>query len=268
MKETFGGVAINIENPENASLAVVLMADTTNVGYLSDLFTFYTAMPQGTFSYRGLDTIPYKFAVYLRDRWNNLSDTIEATLRPWFEEFIPKSTWREYYMDDDAATVGNYGANRIWDEQYNALQYNYQSLDLPLPQLITWDFGVTVRLSRFKFWPRNYTNGDDRWARGHPRIFELYGSLAPTPDGSLDESWIPLGRFECEKPSGPGLQITQEDIDFALEGIDFDIEASDFAPNPYSEIRYIRFRTIATFYNTNISPVAIQEMSFWGTIVE
>lgn len=45
-RDTFGGVAIDFENPEKANLAIVLMADTANLGYMSELITYYTAMPK------------------------------------------------------------------------------------------------------------------------------------------------------------------------------------------------------------------------------
>jgi hypothetical protein len=264
IRETFGGVAIDLENSYRASLTVILMGDTAKLGYLTELFTFYTSMPKGTFNYRGLDSIQYDFAVCLRDRWGNMSDTIEAALKPWHEVYIPKNTFREYNLTGDALTVtDNYGPRCLWDDFYDFGGYNYQSRDQPLPQLITWDMGVTVKLSRFKLWPRNHEH--DRWIRGHPKIFELYGSLSPNPTGVLDDSWIPLGTFECVKPS-PGKFVTQEDIDAAIQGVEFDFVKSDFAPDPFVPVRYMRFRTMTCFGGTTISQIAIQELSFWGTI--
>ena len=268
MRETFGGVAIDFENPERVALAVVLMADTANIGYMSELFTFYTSMQHTTLSFRGLNAVETNFAVYLRDRWDNLSETETATLTPWFEEVIPKP-WTERFLEGDAPPVNaNYPVSRIWNGVLGPSGGdNYHSQEnLLLPQMFTWDFGVTVKLSRFTLWPRNHVNGDDRWTRGHPKEFELYGSLAPNPSGLLDNSWIPLGKFECVKPSGPGLIITQEDIEYAQAGIEFDFVASDFAPDPFVNVRYIRFRTLSTYRNISVSPVSIQEISFWGTI--
>jgi len=264
MKETFGGVAIAIENPGNANLAVVLLADTGKIGYLSELHTFYTSTPKGTLSFRGLDSIQCDFAVYLRDRWNNLSDTIYSTLTPLFEEVIPKNTWREYPMPGDALLLATgTGPSQLWNEAY----WDYFHTDLvPLPARFQFDLGVTAKLSRFKLWPRDLDL--DRWGRGMPKVFEVYGSITPNPNGNLDESWIPLGRFECVKPSGPGLTVTEEDRAFGRAGIDFDFETSDFAPNPNVPVRYIRVRTLSTFNNTAISYVVLSELAFWGSIVK
>jgi len=270
LREAFGGVAIDVENPTRANLTIVLLADTAKLGYLTELYTFWTSAQKGVFSYRGLDSIPYDFAVYFRDRWDNFSDTVKANVTPWFEEFIHKNTWAEYPMSGDASPLNaNYPVRMIWNGITTGATANsgYHSMDLPLPQIITWDLGVTAKLGRFKFWPRDHQ--DDRWARGHPKIFELYGSLTrpDQTDGSLD-NWIPLGRFECVKPSGPGLQVTQEDIEFGAAGIDFDFEPSDFAPDPITPIRYLRFRTLTVFGNTTVTPVNIAEISFWGSIIK
>lgn len=269
-RDTFGGVAIDFENPEKANLAIVLMADTANLGYESELITYYTSMPKGTFTYRGVDGLDpeeQEFSVYIRDRWGNLSDTVTAKVTPWFEEFIPKSTWTEYTLPGDMPTViaGSYNVRSIWDGVTTGTGFHGNET-WPLPSHITWNLGRKIKLSRLKLWPRDHN--DDRWKRGHPKIFEIWGSNSPNPNGDLDDSWIPLGRFECVKPSGSGTQITQEDIAFAQEGIEFDFGISDFAPNPFTEVQYIRFRTITTFANASFSTVSISEISFWGELVD
>ena len=272
LRETSGGVAIDFENNDaRAPLAIVLMADTANLGYMNEICTYYTSMPRGSFAYRGengLDAVPYEFAVYIRDRWNNVSDTTKGTVTPWFEEYIAKP-WIEYNLPNDIPSIGNdYRLEKIWDEEWNTAD-GFHGLDVDetnrLPHTITWDFGKVVKLSRMKYWPRG--GGDDRWKRGHARVFEIWGTATPPdPTGSM-KGWIPLGQFECVKPSGSGLQITAEDIALAMAGIDFDFVVSDFAPKPYTPVRYIRWRTMSTFANTAYSTIHILELSFWGEII-
>lgn len=268
-RDAFGGVAIDFENPEEANLAIVLMADTGNLGYMSELITYYTASPKGTFTYRGvdgLDPVEQEFAVYIRDRWGNLSDTLTANVTPWFEEFIPKSTWNPYALPGDIPPINSgYPVTRIWDENYDADGFHGVETQM-LPHNITWDLGRTVKLSRLKYWPRKHEA--DRWNRAHAKVFEIWGSVSPNPTGELDDSWIPLGRFESLKPSGPGPQVTQEDIAFAEEGIEFEFAVSDFAPEPFTPVRYIRFRTISTYANVAFSTVHILELSFWGELID
>lgn len=269
-RDTFGGVSIDFENPEEASLAIVLMADTANLGYMSELITYYTSMPKGTFTYRGVDglePVEHEFAMYIRDRWGNLSDTVISKVTPWFEEFIPKSTWSEYTLPGDMPTVlpGQYQVKTIWDGNSSGTGFHGNET-WPLPSHITWNLGRKVKLSRLKLWPRNHA--DDRWKRGQPKVFEIWGSNAPNPNGDLDATWIPLGKFECVKPSGSGSQITSEDIAFAQAGIEFDFGISDFSPNPFTEVQYIRFRTISTFALASFSTVSIAEISFWGELIK
>src|SRR5690606_25990530 len=114
--------------------------------------------------------------------------------------------------------------------------------------------------------PRKHS--DDRWNRGHAKVYEIWVSTSPNPTGELDDSWVPLCRLESLKPSGTGPQITQEDIAFADEGIAFEFAVSDFAPDPFVPIRYIRFRTVNIYANASFSPVHILELSFWGELID
>jgi hypothetical protein len=268
LRETFGGVSIYVENPEKANLSIVLMADTAKLGYMSEVITYYTSLPKGTFTYRGvdgLDSIQHEFAVYIRDRWGNYTDTTTSTVTPWFEEAISKSTWSVYNLPGDTPPVNSsYPLQRIWDGDVGGTGFHGLETQV-LPSTLTWDLGTTVKLSRLKLWPRDHN--DDRWKRGHPRIFEIWGSPIPLPDGTM-EGWIPLGRFECLKPSGPGATITQEDVDFAKAGIEFDFEVSDFAPDPYTPVKYVRFISVLTYANASFSTTSIAEISFWGEYLE
>jgi hypothetical protein len=274
MRDTFGGVGIDFENPTKANLAIVLMADTANLGYEVELITYYTSLPKGTFTYRGvagLEPVPQNFSLYFRDRWGNLSDTLSQTVTPWFEEFVTNNNdingnknWVTLNDPSDLPPVNSgYSLPRIWDGTYTGDGFHGQESGDPakLPVNLTWDLGKTWKLSRLKLYPRQ--NADDRWKRGHPRKFQIWGANAPLTGPSMD-GWIPLGEFESLKPSGPGTQITDEDIAFANAGIDFDFVISDFAPDPTIPVRYIRFRTIWTYANMAYSTVSICEISFWG----
>jgi hypothetical protein len=203
--------------------------------------------------------------MYIRDRWGNFSDTVISTVTPWFEEFIPKATWTEYKLPGDMAPINtSLTMPNMWNGTGTGNSFHGMETTA-LPAVFTWNLGVTVKLSRLKLWPRDHN--DDIWKRGHPRIFEIYGSLSPTATGELDDSWIPLGRFESLKPSGPGAQITSEDTAFAKEGIDFEFGVTDFAPDPFVPVRYIRFRSVWTYANLPFSTTSIGEISFWGEFI-
>ena len=178
---------------------------------------------------------------------------------------IPKNTWAEYALPGDAEPLAaNFPVRNIWDNNLEHSGGEYISQFLPIPQVITWDLGVKVKLSRMVLYPRHHE--DDRWVRGHPKVFEIYGSLAPNSDGSLDNSWTLLGRFECIKPS-PGATITEEDIAYSDAGIGFEFVKNELA-DPSTTVRYIRFKTVSNFDdNVTSTIVVIQEINFWGTLM-
>jgi len=86
---TFGGLNITFKNESKADLAIIVMSDTASNSEWVPLFTHYTAAPDGKFSIRGLQAKESDFALYIRDRWNNKSDTLLTTLTPMYEELIP-----------------------------------------------------------------------------------------------------------------------------------------------------------------------------------
>ena len=270
LKSTFGGVSVTVENPHNTDLAIVLMGDLNQSGYLTVLRTFFSSASKVTFACLGLDTIQSNYAVYLRDRWKNISDTTKAVLTPWYEELIPKNnpSWKELELPGDAylplTSLERYRIPSIWDNVLDISMYASPN-DTPMPQWITWGVERTIILSRLKVWHRI----NDCYTRGNIKIFEMWGSMHPNLDGSWDESWIPLGRFECLPPSG-AENPTADDIRYATrDGFDCIIEVSDFAPDPYQPVRYFRYKTIETWAGPSaIGSSWIPEVTMWGQIVK
>ena len=276
LREGFGGVSIDIENPYKANLAIVLMGDTANLGFQSFLHTFYTAREKAVYSYRGLDTVNYHFSVYLRDRWQNISDTIEATVKPIYEELIPKNTWRvEPLPTDTYIAVENNNVNYQPDKMWNDITTNANVMwasphESPMPQWTTWDLGQTIILSRFKLWHRYNGNiAVGGWQSNDVRKFELYGTTTLNFDGSWDESWLPLGQFECVPPSG-SAEPTNEDREIAARfGLDFELESNEFTTNPFVPVRWIRLKTTEVCMGpTTNAAVWINQITFWGQILK
>ena len=263
LRTAFGGVSVSVENPEKAALAVVLMGDTAQVGYQSYLETFYMSDEKRMFALRGLDTIPGNYSVYLRDRWNNLSDTIAATLTPMFEEFIPK-TWEAISLPGDTPHNGASFYSRAWDGINSSAQStNYLAImDMgTFPTWFTIYLNQTIILSRIKY----YQFWAYPWDYYHLTDFELWGSMDPNPDGSWDESWIPLLHYQVPKPN----PITADDITWAVnDGIDWEVEANEFAPDPFVPVRFIRLKANQVCIGAAASYVYLMEISFWGQIIK
>ncbi|SEW51854.1 DUF5000 domain-containing lipoprotein [Chitinophaga arvensicola] len=252
----FGGVKIRFQNPLAANLAVVLMADTLNNGVWIPLNTFYTKAPAGVFSYRGLPAKNMKFAVYLRDRWNNKSEMLVRSLTPLFEEKVPKPFKALILPSDETIPVeAGYPMERMWDDKVDqgifATRHNSAT-----PQWFTIDLGTKIVISRMKMHQRgeSYT-----YTGSNVKAFELWGSNEPDADGSWSK-WTLLGSFKSYKPSGLPLgKTTAEDFDYGhTKGEDFDM------PDIPKAYRYYRFKTLATYGGG--PQITIAELSFWGQI--
>lgn len=251
IEAAFGGVKMRFTNPLEANLAVVLLADTSGQGFWTELQAFYTRSPQGVLSFRGLAPTPKKFAVYLRDRWDNKSDTLFATLTPLFEEQVPKPfTGLRLLTDTYQEVEPQYPIEKMWDGDINSIFASKHNTTTP--QWFTIDLGKRVVISRVRMHQRlpNYT-----FTGGNVKIYELYGSNNPDADGGWN-NWQLLGRFKNYEPPGAP---TAEEINAAyVLGEDHDL---DIIPPAY---RYVRFKTIATYGGG--PQVTIAELFFWGQI--
>lgn len=270
----FGGVSISFRNPDEANLAIVLLGDTANIGKFIELETFYTKASIGGFAYRGLPEKEGTFAVYLRDRWGHCSDMIIKTLTPLFEEEISKDKFRNAALPTDTyePVEGNYTAysiDRLWDGKFdNRNEMFATTKSAPIPQWFTVDLGRTITVSRVKMHQRaKGSRGEIQVYDGaNVKRFELYGSMSPNPDGSWDDSWIPLGSFTSFKPSGESSTVTEEDHQYAnVEGVNYDVVVSEFAPEPYVPVRYLRFKVLETYMGqTTSGSIWIAELDVFG----
>ncbi|MDR1860320.1 MAG: DUF4959 domain-containing protein [Bacteroidales bacterium] len=276
----FGGVVTSIEgNTSKADLSLVLLiADTLYTDFYSEIQTFHTKSAAFKFSRRGLEARESNFAMFLRDRWGNRSDTIYRTLTPIEEVELPKTEIVRGNLAGDfySYAEGNngYRVELMFDGNKNGTFWASAHTG-PIPQVVSFDLGHKVSISRFEKYPRsNY----ELYSGTAPRVFELWGSIDPGPDkanGDWDDSWQLLGRFEQSKPSGYGEgsnvgTITDEDKDYWYNHTEFELVPTDEAPDPYQTVNWIRLKILSTFStygtDTNMSQVIIAELTFWGQL--
>jgi hypothetical protein len=260
---TFGGVNVKFKNASQADLSIVVIMDTTGLGTWAPVTTFYTAAPEGGFSARGYDTTQRKFALFVRDRWGNRSDTLTELLTPLYEQFIDPGSFKGLFLDGDTYQViepNVFAFEKLWDGIYFAGYAGCfaSAANSVIPQWFTIDFGKKVQLSRMKEFQQQ---SDHLYNAGAVKSFEIWGSNDPDQDGGWTH-WELLGKFQSFKPSGlPRGQATAEDLNYAaVNGEDFDFDNS---PPP---VRYIRFKTLETYSTNNI--VVIAELKFWGKVVK
>lgn len=239
----FAGVRITAENPFKANVTIEIIRPDS-LGRWETLLPFiYTSEGQISKTTRGLDTIPQLFGATVRDRFMNYTDTIYATINPFFEEALDKGKFREVRLPGDAEIQkASPGIHKIWDGDswWNQSQRLMTTTTDSNPQWITFDTGQEAKLSRFKLF--NYAEWMGQqgaslfYYRGQMRHFELWGTTKYTLDGSFD-SWTLLGTYEVTKPSGlPYGEQSTEDWAKGEAGFEFDIDTD--AP----KVRYLRIK--------------------------
>lgn len=251
VSEDFGGANITFKNEFEAGIAVVVLSNDS-LGQYIPVETYYTQLKDGSFSVRGFDTLKRDFGVYIRDRWNNRSDTLRVVLSPLYEAELDKGGFKEVRLPTDQPSAWGWVMPNIWNGDVAGTGFHTDNGG-PSPQWFTFDMGTKAKLSRFKIWQRPgwiYTHGN-------PREFEIWGSNDPPSDGSWD-NWVKLAECESIKPSGlgPGAN-TQDDVDAAARGDEFNV------PIEAPAVRYIRFKNLRNWAGSGF--IHFMEITIWGS---
>lgn len=254
LQEDFGGINVTFENETEAPLSLVVAYKDENGAYV-DKETFYTSQKNVSLTARGFESENTDFAVYMRDRWNNRTDTIFTSLTPIFEKELDKSLFRSVTLPTDVAVGWGLPIPNLWDNVISAEGYMWHSADAPMPVHFTFDLGVQAKLSRFVLWQRQ---GQWIYNHGNPKRYEIWGTTSPANNGSWD-NWILLASCISEKPSKQPLGMnTAEDVAAAARGEETNIALD--AP----KVRYIRVKILEPWVGSGGLAAHISEMTFYG----
>jgi len=259
VRETFGGIYVTFTNTEKANLAIGVLT-TDSLGQMYEVETHYSAAEEGRFSVRGFEPQERRFALYVRDRWGNHSDTVETSLVPVFEQEINKDKFRVHNLPNDTYVQHCCGAGvqNVWDGIYNVADpvFHTKPITDNIPQWFTINMGAKAKLSRFKLYHR--PTDAYVYRNGAPKRLKIFGSNEPANDGSWD-SWTLLTEAESFKPSGqPVGTNTNEDIQYAgFEGEEFEF------PDGLPPVQYLRVMVEETWGGVNY--IYMAEMTFWGS---
>lgn len=248
----WGGAATSI----GAFMTEMQYTDTTGglrtkyIGVNEFEDTIRDYMPHTTFQYR---------TFYLPD--SLCIDTFFTAFREvQNEELLDNAGIRGITLPTDAPVLsGNNGLDKLFDGIWNGGSPYASQDNIPLPQWITIDLGEKISLTRLKFF--QWASPDRVYSSSNARSFQIWGSNAPDLTTGSWENWQQLGAtFNQYKPSGlPEGQHTDQDIDYAI------VNGEEFKfPPDMPAVRYIRFKTIATYSMTG--QVAIQEIQFLGHV--
>jgi len=256
MQKTFGGVSVAYKNEYEADI-VLTMLTTDDAGDWVPIDNLYTGSKEGYFTVRGFPAQERVFAVSLRDRWSNRSDTLIRAITPIHEIEIPKP-FTALGLPTDATHGYSNVITRLWDNSLTASGSFRTATGSGIPHHYSFDLGVTTKLSRYVVHQRGLddANNDLLYTAGNLLVWEVWGSNNPSPFGDY-EGWERLLVCTSHKPSGlPVGQISNEDLEYARRGEEYDFE-TDVPP-----VRYIRIKVLQTWNNADFSNTS--EMTFYG----
>lgn len=267
MKTTFGGVAFTYTNPYEANLRFTLLTKDTITGEIVIASNFYSKAKTGRFALRGYNPRERWFGLFITDRWNNKTDTLSGMYTPIFEQKLDKTKFLEVKTlpgDTREGHISTTMAN-LWNEQtgHDGGQIFHTKPGTGLPQWFTFDLGSDQKteISRIKVHHRQGDGYDGSYIGGDPKVYEIWGSNNPDPDGGWN-NWTLLNTCYSIKPSGsPDGIVTAEDVQFAgVTGEEFEF------PEGIPPVRYIRFKTIKVW--GMLDHIYIAEITIYGKIVK
>ncbi|MEH6656624.1 MULTISPECIES: DUF4959 domain-containing protein [Leeuwenhoekiella] len=255
----FGGIYVSADNPEREDIAILVMEQDEYGDWVTLGNSVYTSTNEVKSTLRGMDTINKKFAIAVRDRWLNYTDTLFAEIKPLFEEAIPKSGYRGVRLPNDAPFHPSTSLEGLWNgnimdwPQIYLTEGTYTASN----HILTFDMGVQAKLSRIVIWDYpEYFNGRSYYYLACMKRFRIYGSDVLETSGDLSK-WTLLGEYEEVKPSGlPYGQQTNEDYQTANAGFSWDI------PIEMPRVRYIRIENLENWAGGR--QFAIGELQAYG----
>ncbi|NII85211.1 MULTISPECIES: DUF5000 domain-containing lipoprotein [unclassified Pedobacter] len=255
----FAGINFTSSNPAKADLSIEVMI-MKNGKYESLGKNIYTSAADINQSIRGLDTLSSKFAITIRDRWLNYSDTLYTTLKPLYETALSKSLYKALKLPTDAVqTYTSTALENMWDNNFiDWPRCSLTDVTQITPQWVTFDIGKPAVLSRIVVWnyPEYLNAGRMYYYGGNLKDFEIWASDNPPADGSFN-NWVMIGSYKSTKPSGSAYGVqTSEDYAFANAGISYTFGAVG------KKFRYLRIKSNKNWQGTTFQ--SISEIQCYG----
>ncbi|WP_448699333.1 DUF4959 domain-containing protein [Mucilaginibacter sp. AW1-3] len=263
----FGGLYVTYTNPDTANIVITILTKLKATDDWTEAEVNYTKSPQGNMSARGFDAVPRIFGVFVKDRWNNRSDTLIKTVTPIYESQLDKSKFKKYVLSSDVTNKTNYfynaaGQNMALEKAWNGkagptdVEAFQTNAGTGMPGWFTIDLGVTTKLSRWLYQARMDLTAVI-WKHAAFKDYEVYvwtGAGLPSDDFSL---WTKAMSCLSVKPSGlPVGTETAEDIAAGLKGEEWRFDRN------LPPVRYVRIKCNSTWGSTNY--MSCVELTFWG----
>ncbi|MEQ6121852.1 DUF5000 domain-containing lipoprotein [Reichenbachiella sp. MALMAid0571] len=263
LETSFGGFKIAWENPLQEQIAVRTLAKSEDGKFLPTADAFFGNDAKVNTAVRGQKGVETEFAIFVEDIYENQSDTLFYTTTPLREDFLDASIWKEMTLCSDFRySQYNKGWSTVLDgKKTDDLIYYLERNGTDEPISFTFDLGVEVQLSRFKYWARPRFPYDLH----HARFFEVWGTNdadVAVGDPCSFDGWTLLMNGESVKPSGLDYgSVTEQDVQAAHEGEEF-----EFPVDGVPSVRYLRYRCLETWSKSN--KLNVEELDIWGEIKE
>jgi hypothetical protein len=256
----FGGIRITADNPTKEDIGILVMQKNIQGDWVPIRNSIYTSVDEIKQSLRGFESIDQNFAIVVRDHWLNYTDTLEITIKPLFEQLMPKSAYVGVHLANDTKVIGTYPVSNLFDGQFLEWWGSYftdRTVDVG-NHLVTFDIGAKAKLSRLRIWNFSEPIGGQRmyYYLGAMKKFRIWGSNTLN-DGTLDSNWTLMGEYEIKKPSGlPYGQENNDDLLAARDGADYEVALDKPA------VRYLRIECLENWIGGKF--MAVSEVHVYG----
>lgn len=246
IENAFGGFNVKANNLLGGNIGIIVLSLNKFKEYeANNYWSVFSGEKSISAKIRGMDTLTQRLGFFVQDRWGNKTDTVFKEITPIYEVAFDKSKFKPYVLPGDAPQVTN-GARLeyAWDNRlgWPYVSFTDQSSGGNNPHMITFDMGITAKLSRIWIRPFPELNPQQFYFLTTMKRFEVYGSTSPSSSGALDNSWTLLNSYEVIKPSGTDYgKDTDLDRQTASAGFDWEIRLD--AP----KVRYLRIRCLENF---------------------
>jgi len=268
--QDFAGVNLQWKNDNKQAISVTLLYKDDDKFIEKE--THFSDLEEGEYIFRTFESVPTDFKVFIKDKWENSSDTLDFDLTPLYEVALDRTLYKEMRLPFDNTSVQHGGVWwALWDNCHDGDTFdlgwvtelnNNPENDHRFPIMTTFDLGTTAQLSRTKMWMRGLLE----YGTGAFRKVEFWGSetmdtnkprdyWASDERGSWKNDWIHLGDFETTKPSGPSGAATEDDKIWARNGFEFKF---NIAP----KVRYVRLLVNSTW--SSAKNLELCEIAYWG----
>lgn len=250
----WGGGRLSGENPVGTQFLIVVVKRNQDTGEWEDVEVFVTESKFFEFNFRNQDPVETEYGVYVRDRWQNYSDTLRVTFTPWEEIHIPidpNNANHFPFFDGDAPADSRYPLKNAFDGRKGPnlnLGYHAQASAI-WPKTVTIDLLHHYELSRWIL----HQNSFVPYRGANPKHIRIWGR------GDAHTEWILLGEWDDWRPSGrpsTDATMTDEDLEAVQAGNNF-----DFLPN-LPGVRLIRMELFNTWEPRQ--QVSLVELEFHG----